>query len=90
MAKNISTLKELRTALGLTQREAAAIAGVTKKTLCGWERGANISRKNIDKAAIAYRCSSAEFQQSWAKSKASITATKRKVKRIRKKLKIAC
>ena len=89
LQKNTLTLKELRLALGLTQQEAAAIAGVTKKTLGGWERGENISRKNIDKAALAYQCSSTEVQQSWAKSKMSVAAAKKKVERIKKKLKTA-
>jgi transcriptional regulator with XRE-family HTH domain len=90
MAKNTPTLKELRMALGLTQKEAAAIAGVTPKTLGGWERGENISRKNLVKAALAYQCNSAEIQLCWAKSKSSISRAKKKVRRIKKKLKTAC
>ncbi len=87
LQKNTLTLKELRLALGLTQKEAAAIAGVTKKTLGGWERGENISRRNIIKAAIAYQCTFDEVQLYWAKSRASNAATKRRVKQIKKRLK---
>jgi transcriptional regulator with XRE-family HTH domain len=90
MAKNTSTLKELRTALGMTQKDAALIAGVTRKTLGGWERGENISQGNLEGAAKAYQCSTREVQIYWAKSRSMVIAAKRRVKRVRKKLKAVC
>jgi len=90
MARNTPTLKEIRMALGLTQKQSAAIAKVTPKTLGGWERGENISPKNIGGAALAYQCTIDEVQAYWAKSKAAVKMTKRRIKRTRKKIKTAC
>jgi len=90
MARNRLTLKDVRLALGLTQKQLAEIAGVHRKTLCGWERGQNISDSNLSAAALAYRCSEGDVRKYWTHSKAAINSTKRRVKQARKKIKVAC
>jgi DNA-binding XRE family transcriptional regulator len=46
-----------RRALGLTQQEIADQLGVSRQTVVGWEKGAQIMEKRLDDVSRAYRAS---------------------------------
>jgi DNA-binding XRE family transcriptional regulator len=86
MKKNDLTLKELRAILGLTQEQAAEVAGVNRKTLLRWENGGDISTRNVENAARAYQCSAQQIKEYLARSRAIAIAKDRRAKQNKKRL----
>lgn len=50
-------LMNARKALGLTQRQIADQLGVSRQTVVGWEKGAEIEESRMDDVSRAYRAS---------------------------------